>query len=152
MKSIFSLKITRTCLEETVRKKGRCICLYIPVLWQSRIFSSLLMKVENGMCFAEQSNPLRTCLMRWRLVDDTVCGLKSQTTCVEEKIQIRKKLNSLFFFCFFSYFLFSFQSGQGIRQAPGPKIAETWDSHLHKERRYFHFIQCKRKIVHNSQW
>lgn len=68
-------------------KKGRCICLCILVLWQSKIFSSLLMKVENRMCCAEQSNPLRTCLMRWRLTNNTVSGLKSQTTCLQEKMQ-----------------------------------------------------------------
>lgn len=113
MKSIFSMMIIRTCLEETVRKKGRCICLYIPVLWQSKIFSSLLMNVENRMCSTEQSNPWRTCLMRWKLVDDTVCRLKSPTTSVEENIWIRKELFSLF--CFFSFF-FNQERGEDKHQ------------------------------------
>lgn len=38
-----------------------------------------------------------------------LCGLKSETICVEEKIWIRKKLNSLYFI----FFQFFFNQGRG---------------------------------------
>lgn len=60
------------------KNKGRCICLCIPVLWQCKIFSSLLTNVENRMCSAEQGNPLRTSLMRSVLAADIVSVLSSQ--------------------------------------------------------------------------
>lgn len=74
----FSFKTISVFWQEGKKKKGRCICLCIPVLWQHKICSSLLTNVENRMRSTEQGNPMRTSLMRLKLAADIDSALSSQ--------------------------------------------------------------------------